>query len=86
MGRYSAAARKARNQTNKQLGDEISALGPMTRDKLKELLPKKRDKEQFVELMKIVESEKSDDEKLASLTANVQTLGGVALKALKLLI
>ena len=86
MGRYATAARAARDLTNKQLATEIAAIGPIPRDKLQELLPLKADKEAFLELMRQVESEKSDDEKLAFLGENLQTVGRVALKALAFLV
>lgn len=84
--RYAAAARKARELTNKQLASEISSLGPLNRDRIQDLLPMKRDKEAFLALMKEVEAEKSMDEKLAYLKENLETAGKIAIKALGLLI
>lgn len=82
--RYAAAARKARQLTNKQLATEISALAPISRDKLQEMLPRKRDKETFLALMKVVESETDMDKKIGYLRDNLDTAGKVIIQGLKL--
>jgi hypothetical protein len=84
--RYAKAARKAREMTNKELATEISSLTPINRERLQELLPRKRDKEAFIELMKVVEAESDVDEKLSYLRDNLTTVGKVVFKALKLFI
>lgn len=87
MGRFAEAAKNARQMTNKQLGTEIAALSAgVTREKLQELLPQKRDKETFLELMQVVEDETTVDEKIAFLGENLQTAGKVALKVLQILV
>lgn len=83
MGRYSKAAEKARQLTNKQLAEEITSLSLVTQRDLNRLIPRKADRLAFVNLMKEVESETSEDEKLAYLMANAQTAGRVAIKVLK---
>ena len=83
MGRYASAARKARDLTNKQLATEIASLGPVNRDVLQKLLPRKREKEVFLELMKQVEQEKTTDENLAYLRENLESTGKVIFKMLK---
>jgi hypothetical protein len=86
MGRFSAAAKRARELTNKQLATEIAALSAaVSRDRLQELLPLKQDKEAFLELMEQVEAETTMDEKLAFLSANLATAGKAALNVLKIL-
>jgi len=81
--RYSKAARAAKNLTNKQLGEELAKLSPLNDQKLRELLPRKRDKECFAELMAMVEGEAAKDKQLAYLSKNLQTTGKVVLKVLK---
>ena len=80
---YSNAARVAAELTNKQLGEEIAKLGPMSNAKLSELLPAKRDKEEFAKLMALVEKETKTDNQLAYLESNLRTAGPVVFKLLK---
>ena len=87
MGRFSDAARDAAKLTNKQLATEIAAVSDsFSRDRLQELLPNKRDKQAFLELMEQVEADSAMDEKLAFLGANLQTAGKAALTVLKILL
>jgi hypothetical protein len=81
--RYSGAARQAADLTNKQLGEELSKLGPMNSAKLTELLPAKRDKEEFAKLMALVEKETETDNQLAYLSSNLRAVGPVVFKVLK---
>lgn len=83
MGRYSKAAKEAANLTNKQLATEMAALAPFNRDQLQILLPKKRDKEAFLALMRVVEDETDMDEKLAYLRNNIKKAGEVIFKVLQ---
>jgi len=84
--RYKAAGRKAKSLTNKQLGTELATLGPISKDKLDALLPRKRDKEAFLELMQQVEKDENMDENLAFLGNNLKTAGTVVFKILKLFV
>ncbi len=85
MGRYASAARKASDLTNKQLATEIASLSPMNRETLQDLLPRKRDKETFLALMKLVEKETDMDEKIAYLRENLESAGKVVFKLLRFL-
>ncbi len=85
MGRYASAARKASDLTNKQLATEIAALSPMNRETLQDLLPRKRDKQTFLALMKLVEQEKHMDENVAYLRENLESAGKVVFKLLRFL-
>lgn len=85
--RFKAAARKASDMTNKQLGTEIAAItSHLTRDTLQKLLPRKTEKEAFLELMQQVEQEKEMDERIAYLRENIQSAGKVVFKLLGLLV
>lgn len=68
--------------TNKQLAGEIAKLTPLTESELNSLLPKKIDKERFAEVLRIVNSSASQNNKVAALTDNFATLGGVVVKVL----
>lgn len=83
MGRFKQAAKRARELTNKQLADELAAITPFDRDRLREFLPAKRDKEAFIELMEQVEAETAMDIKLAYLQQNISTAGTVVFKVLR---
>jgi hypothetical protein len=81
--RYRDAARKAAELTNKQLGAELATLNRLSEQDLRDLLPTKRDKKAFAELMAVVEKEADIDRQFAFLSANLQTTGKVVLKLLK---
>jgi hypothetical protein len=81
--RYTRAARKARELTNKQLATELASIGPMDRDALQSLLPTKKDKEAFIELMSQVESEKDIEDKLGYLRDNLEKAGRMVFKLLE---
>ncbi len=80
---FAQAAQQAAQLTNDQLAKELSSLGPISSAKLQALLPSKKDKEDFIELMKVVEAETTMDQKLAFLRKNIQSAGKVALQALR---
>ena len=83
MGRYSEAAERAAELTNKQLKERISSLNTMDDKKVQKLFPTRDDKAKFVELMARVESETSDANKISYLTQNISNLAPVILKSLK---
>jgi hypothetical protein len=86
MGRFRDAAREAADLTNKELASRIAELTPVSAAQLQQLLPTKRDKEDFVALMRVVEEETSVENQLNFLRDNLATAGRVALKALKLFV
>lgn len=81
--RYLPAARRAAQLTNKQLGERLAQIGPMRDDELRKLLPRKKDKVAFAQLMAMVEQETDEQLQLNYLADNMHTAGRVALKALK---
>lgn len=83
MNGYTEIFERASRLTDQQLATEIAALGPFNRDKLQELLPRTRDREVFLELMRVVEDESDMDKKLAYLKTSVEILGPVILKVLR---
>jgi regulator of sirC expression with transglutaminase-like and TPR domain len=86
MGRFTDAADKAADFTNQELATEIAAISALSRSEIEQLLPEKQDKEVFAQLMQAVESERSDDEKLAFLRGNLETAGRVVIKVLRALV
>ena len=86
MGRFRDAAREAADLTNKELAGRIAQITPISSAQLQELLPAKRDKEDFVALMRVVEEETNLENQLNFLRDNLATAGRVALKALKLFV
>jgi hypothetical protein len=70
------------NLTNEQLSDELAKLTPLTAKELNKLLPRKVDKKRLTQIIKIVNSSTSKQNKLASLQANFTELGDVVLKLL----
>lgn len=83
MGRYSDAAARAADLTNKQLAKQIASFSRFTPEELDAFLPKQADKQAFLDLMAEVEKETDIDTKLAFLRDNLQTAGKAALLALK---
>lgn len=84
--RFTAAAKAAREATNKELADELATISTLSRDKIQELLPTKKDKQAFALLMEQVVADTTMDAKLAFLQDNLQSAGVVALKLLKVLV
>lgn len=70
------------NLTNQQLAGELARLAPLSQDEISRLLPRRVDKEQFAQLLQIVNSASSQNNKVAELRANIETLGSVVLKLL----
>ncbi len=80
---FAQAAQQAAQLTDDQLAKELSSLGPLSNAQVKALLPSRKDQEDFIELMKVVEAETAMDQKLAFLRKNIQSAGKVALQALR---
>jgi len=74
---------KAARLTNEELAAEISKLTPLTQGELEQLLPKKEDKARLAELLKILGSATSQNQKVAALEQNFAKLGGVAVTMLE---
>lgn len=83
MNQFTEAAKQASKKTGKALAREIAALSSLPQRKVERLLPEKRDKKQFLELMAVVKDETDMDKKLAYLEDHVKTLGKVILQVLR---
>jgi hypothetical protein len=84
--RFSNAAKQAAELTNKELGSELAKVSTLSNQRLSELLPLKRDKEAFIQLMMQVEAETAMETRLANLVDNIKTVGPVIFKVLKVLV
>lgn len=73
------------SEANNKFAAEIARLTTLKVDDVQRLFPRKVDKQQLVDLMKIVRSSASRNSKAAQLQANFQNLGGAALKLLETL-
>jgi hypothetical protein len=68
--------------TNKQLAADLAKLTPLTEQEVNSLLPTQAEKQQLKQLIEIVNSSASQNQKVASLTSNLSELGSVVLKVL----
>lgn len=79
---FESDANDASKQTDQELADAEAMLATVTWDGLKKMLPNPIDQQQLTELMKIVQAATDHNDKVASLIANIGTLGGVVVKVL----
>lgn len=84
--KYSAAARKAQMQTDEEYAGVISSLTRLTNDDVEKLFPEKPDQDKLMELLAIVNSGTSQNEKIAQLKENGEKFGVIMIKLLKLLV
>jgi hypothetical protein len=82
--RFERISAEAAESTNRALTDEISSLTFLTEDDVERILPRKIDKEHFGRIMAIVASSTNQNTKVAALKENLDEVGGVLLKVLKL--
>lgn len=83
--KYTAAAKKAQAQTDAEYADIISSITIIPVNDLEKLFPEGADKDKLMELLFIVNSGTSHNEKITKLKENGEKLGVVAIKLLKLL-
>jgi hypothetical protein len=84
--RYSAAAKSAAEKTTAELSEELSSLAALTAKQIEEIAPRKQDKEQLARLLEIVGTATKENRAVASLTDNIEELGTVAVRVLRLLL
>ena len=66
--------------TKAQFADDLSRYTTLPADEIQKLFPEKADQEKLVELLKIVSSAASDNDKRAALIATIDTVAGAVLK------
>jgi len=79
---FESDAEKAAQQTDQQLSIAETTLTAVTWTDLKKMLPNPLDQQQLTDLMNIVQAATDHNEKVASLIANIDALGGVVVKVL----
>ncbi len=84
--RYTAVAKEAAEKTNAELSDELSSLAALTAKQVDEIAPKKQDKERLARLLEIVGTATKENRAVAELTDNIEELGTVAVRVLRLLL
>ena len=82
--RFEKVSREARESTNRALAQELTSLTFLTEQDVERLLPRKVDKERFGTLMAIVAAETDDNTKVAALKENMDEVGSVLMKILRL--
>jgi hypothetical protein len=75
-------AKKAADETDTKLAGARARVTTVSWDGLKKMLPSPGDQQQLNELLKIVQGATEHNEKVASLIANISTLGGIVVKVL----
>ena len=83
--KYSAAAKRAQMQTDEEYAGAISRLTRLKDEDVEKLFPEKSEKDKLMELLAIVNSKTSQNEKVAKLKENGEKFGGILIKVLKLL-
>lgn len=76
------ASKDAAEKTDAQLAAEMAAITSLTQSEVQEIFPKKSDLEDFSELMKIVKSSTSRNEKVNKIVANAEKFGSVVVSLL----
>ena len=84
--RFKKISAEAREATNASLAGEISSLTRLSEEDIQRLLPRKVDKERFGTLMAIVADSTSNNAKVAALKDNLDDVGQVLVRILKLLL
>lgn len=86
MPQKSAIGRIASAKTSKAFAEELSSYSSFTSAELKELFPKKTDRNELTDLIKIVNSSANENQQKADLINNIQNVGGAVLKVVKKII
>jgi hypothetical protein len=77
IGELASAATKA------EFGDKLSSYTSLTAREIEVLFPKKTDREELIELLRIVNSDADDKRKRAELTEKIGKVGGAVIKIVK---
>lgn len=83
MPRKSAVGVLASAKTKKQFADRLSSYTSLTASEIEELFPKKSDREELLELLKIVNESSSENERKKKLVESITKVGGAVLKVAK---
>lgn len=80
MAKRSAIGKLAGAKTKKQFANELSSYTTLTSDEIQNLFPKKSDREELLELIKIINSDADDKEKKAELIDKIGKVSGAIIK------
>ena len=83
MPTLSALGKIARKKTSEEFAKELSSYTTLTAGEIKKMFPKKADRKELLELLKIVNSATADNVKKAKLVANIGKFGGAVIKVTK---
>ena len=80
MAKRSAVGQLASAKTKAQFGSVLSSYTTLTAAELKELFPTKSDREELIELIRIVNSDARDKQKRAELVQRIGNVAGAVIK------
>lgn len=80
MAKQSAIGKLAGSKTKAQFAEKLASYTSLTSDEVKELFPTKSDREELLALIKIVNSDATEKQKKAELTAKIGKVGGAIIK------
>lgn len=80
MAKRSPVGKLASAKTKSQFAEELSSYTTLTADEAKQLFPTASDREELLELIKIVTSDASDKEKKAEVIEKIGKVSGAVIK------
>jgi hypothetical protein len=86
MPKKSDIGKLASASTKVQFADQLSSLTKWTADEVKELFPTKSDRDELMELIKIVNSDTDEKAKQAQFAENIGKISGAIIKITKTMI
>ncbi len=79
MAKRSGIGKLASAKTKKEFADKLSSYTTLTAEEIQQLFPKKSDREELMELVKIVNSDADDKEKKTKLVGNISKVSGAVI-------
>ena len=79
MAKRSKIAEFASTETKKEFADKLSRYTTLTAEEIQQLFPKKSDREELMELLKIVNSDANDKVKKTRLVENISKVSGAVI-------
>jgi len=79
MAKKSNIGKVASAKTKKEFADKLSSYTTLTAEEIQQLFPRKSDREELMELVKIVNSDASDKEKKTKLVENISKVSGAVI-------
>jgi hypothetical protein len=80
MPKKSQVGKLASAATKEEFGDQLSSYTSLTSEEIESLFPEKSDRDELVELLKIVSSSADENAKKAELTEKISKIGGAVIK------